>query len=149
MPEKTKTSRPRMRRQDDRPDPEESLSPETSESVAATADELSFQRNSVSRKLMRELRRGKLAVQAELDLHGYTRADAHTELQDFIDECTDRNLRCVRVVHGKGLGSGPDGPVLKGAVNGWLRRWNEVRAFCPARTQDGGTGALYVLLRSR
>lgn len=112
------------------------------------SEEHSFARGFVGRRTMRELRRGKLAVQAELDLHGLTREQARLELQDFLEACATRRLRCVRVVHGKGLGSGPNGPVLKTAVNRWLRRWDDVAAFCPARQCDGGAGALYVLLRN-
>jgi len=149
QPETGKPAKARFRQSDEQAVLREAMSDESLEREPDFTDELSFQRSSVNRKLMRELRRGKLAMQAELDLHGYARAAARAELQDFIYECTDRGLRCVRIVHGKGLGSGPDGPVLKVAVNRWLRRWDDVLAFCPARNQHGGTGALYVLLRSR
>lgn len=124
------------------------------ESIAAPADlaefetgeELVFQRPGVSRKAMRQLRRGKYALQAETDLHGMTADEARAELRAFIKDCHARGLTCVRVVHGKGLGSGPKGPVLKAGVNRWLSRWQEVAAFCSARPADGGTGAVYVLL---
>ena len=68
-------------------------------------------------------------------------------MRQFIDESVGRGHTCVRVVHGKGLGSGERGPVLKSKVNGWLRRWHEVLAFVSTRQGHGGTGAVYVLLR--
>lgn len=113
-----------------------------------TGEELSYRGSGVTLSRMRELRRGKLAVQAHIDLHGLTRTEAKQQLLLFVRECSARRQRCVRVVHGKGLGSGSRGPVLKAAVNTWLRDWHEVLAFCSARPVDGGTGAIYVLLRS-
>jgi DNA-nicking Smr family endonuclease len=110
------------------------------------SDELVYQRGNVTRRVMRDLRRGKFAVQEELDLHGLTRQEARDALQGFIEHCIRRRLRCVRIVHGKGRRSGPAGPVLKQAVNRWLRRWDAIHAFCPARDCDGGSGAVYVLL---
>lgn len=110
------------------------------------SDELLYQRGNVTRRVMRELRRGKYAVQDELDLHGLTREEARAALQNFIEHCVRRRLRCVRIVHGKGRRSGPGGPVLKQAVNRWLRNWDAIHAFCPARDCDGGSGAVYVLL---
>jgi DNA-nicking Smr family endonuclease len=109
-------------------------------------DELEFHRPHVTRKVRRQLRRGNYSIQAEIDLHGMTLFEARDALRAFIVECCDLRLGCVRVVHGKGLGSGHKGPVLKAGVNRWLRRWNEVVAFCSARPPDGGTGAVYVLL---
>jgi len=111
-----------------------------------TGEELVFRRPHVGRKIMRQLRRGNYAIQEEIDLHGLTADEAHAELHDFIKGCSAAGLRCVRVVHGKGLGSGHKGPVLKAGVNRWLIRWQEVIAFCSAQPRDGGTGAVYVLL---
>jgi len=96
---------------------------------------------------MKELRRGKLPPQDYIDLHGLTSHAAHEILRDFILSSHRRGLRCVRVVHGKGISSGAKGPVLKAGVNAWLRHWDEVKAFCSAQDRDGGTGAVYVLLR--
>lgn len=126
---------------------EESLAESPDSAALETGDELIFQRPMVSRKAMRQLRRGKYALQAEIDLHGLTAAEARAELHGFIKDCFARGLKCVRVVHGKGLGSGVRGPVLKIGVNNWLSQWQEVAAFCSAQRVDGGTGALYVLLR--
>ena len=111
------------------------------------ADSLRFQRPSVGRTTMRMLSRGSYAIQAEIDLHGMTVAEAKPRLATFIERCAKNNKLCVRVVHGKGLGSGDRGPVLKKAVDRWLRQWDVVLAFVSARQVDGGTGAIYVLLR--
>lgn len=108
---------------------------------------LRFHRASVGRRTMRKLARGGYSVQAELDLHGMTLAEAKPRLSDFIDYSVLQGNLCVRIVHGKGLGSGNRGPVLKNAVNRWLRKWDSVLAFVSTRQVDGGTGAIYVLLQ--
>ncbi len=86
-------------------------------------------------------------MQDEIDLHGMTVAEAKPKLQEFIEACARGGRLCVRVVHGKGLGSGHRGPVLKQKVNRWLRQWDPVLAFVSTRQIDGGTGAIYVLLK--
>jgi DNA-nicking Smr family endonuclease len=91
---------------------------------------------------------GESLVQAEIDLHGMTVTEAKPRLADFIESCARDGKLCVRIVHGKGLGSGQRGPVLKQKVNRWLRQWDAVVAFVSTRQVDGGTGALYVLLQS-
>ncbi|MCH7537381.1 MAG: Smr/MutS family protein [Proteobacteria bacterium] len=108
---------------------------------------LRFQRQHVGRRTMRKLARGGYSVQDEIDLHGMTLAEAKPRLADFIDYSATQGKLCVRVVHGKGLGSGERGPVLKNAVNRWLRNWDSVLAFASTRQVDGGTGAVYVLLQ--
>ena len=116
---------------------------------AVTADgALSFQRGGVRTQIMRRLRRGLYPIDAELDLHGLTQTAARNELADFVECSRDAGCRCVKVIHGKGYRSGTRGPVLKTAVNLWLRRHLDVMAFVSARAIDGGAGALYVLLRS-
>ncbi|MCC5794379.1 MAG: Smr/MutS family protein [Chromatiales bacterium] len=110
-------------------------------------DELSFARPQVAYETLRKLRRGRFAVRAEMDLHGMTSGEARAALREFIDECIDERHFCVRVIHGKGLRSGQRGPVLKSSVNRWLRQWDEVLAFCSAPARDGGTGAIYLLIR--
>jgi len=109
---------------------------------------LSFQRAGVRIQEMRKLRRGLFPTQDELDLHGFTQADARDRLADFIVASRDQGLRCVRIIHGKGYRSGSRGAVLKTAVDSWLRRHPDVLAFVSAKAIDGGTGALYVLLRA-
>ena len=109
---------------------------------------LSFQRAGVRTQVGRRLRRGLYPVEAELDLHGLAQAAARLQLSEFIERSRDAGLRCVRIVHGKGYRSGARGPVLKAAVNLWLRRHLDVMAFVSARPIDGGAGAVYVLLRA-
>ena len=94
----------------------------------------------------RRLRRGQIAIEAEIDLHGLTRHAAHDALREFLRDCVRRDLRCVRVIHGKGLRSGPGGPVLKHVAEHWLQHVENVLAYVAARPADGGGGAVYVLL---
>lgn len=125
----------------------ESLEGDPVSGEAEAGDYLQFRHASVSRAMIRRLARGRFSRQAELDLHGLTTAEAREELGRFIAECVDRGLTCVRVIHGKGRGSGQAGPVLKRLADQWLRRCRAVLAFVTARPVDGGSGALYVLLR--
>jgi len=126
----------------------ESLEDDFDTMERSNADSMRFSRPSVGRRTMRKLSRGRFSVQAEIDLHGMTVAEAKPRLSDFIDNCARQGLLCVRIVHGKGLGSGQRGPVLKNSVYHWLRKWNPVLAFVSARQVDGGTGAVYVLLQA-
>ena len=112
-----------------------------------TGEELLFKRPGVQDRVFKKLRRGQYSRQAELDLHGYTVAEAKEALIRFFHECRLYNLTCVRIVHGKGKQSPGKEPVLKGKVNHWLRQKDEVLAFCSAQKIDGGTGAIYVLLK--
>jgi len=112
-----------------------------------TGEELLFARPDITRKVMRQLRRGQYAIQDEIDLHGMTLDEARPALHAFIQAAIVHRAHCVRVIHGKGLGSGPRGPVLKNGVNRWLRRWDSIAAFCSAQPQHGGTGAAYVLIK--
>ncbi|GMV68979.1 MAG: hypothetical protein AMXMBFR76_14180 [Pseudomonadota bacterium] len=112
-----------------------------------TGEELRYLRPGATEHLLRRLRRGRYAIQAELDLHGLTQPQAHEALNAFLRECRQRDLRCVRIVHGKGRGSPQGRGVLKAAVNRWLVRCDQVLAFCSAPPADGGTGAVYVALR--
>jgi len=114
----------------------------------AAADALAFQRAGVQNQVIRRLRRGLIPIEAELDLHGLTQAAARDQLAEFLEVSHALGRRCVRIIHGKGYRSGARGPVLKIAVDTWLRRNLAVIAFTSARTIDGGTGAVYVLLRA-
>jgi DNA-nicking Smr family endonuclease len=114
----------------------------------AGADALVFQRPGVRTQVVRRLRRGLVPVEAELDLHGLSQAAARDQLADFLALSHDAGWRCVRIIHGKGVRSGARGPILKVAVDSWLRRHLNVMAFTSARAIDGGTGAVYVLLRA-
>ena len=136
----------RFRREDERSVLEESLQSDVDEIETGAGESLRFHRASVGKRTMRKLARGNYAVQGEIDLHGLTVPEAKSALREFIKESGYRGHTCVRVVHGKGLGSGQRGPILKTKVNNWLRRWNEVLAFVSTRQVHGGTGAIYVLL---
>lgn len=111
-----------------------------------SGEELMYGREGLHRGILRRLRRGHYSLAAELDLHGMTVPVARQALQQFLLECRRRNLRCVRIIHGKGRRSSNEGPVLKPKVDLWLRQRDDVLAFCSARPTDGGTGAVYVLL---
>lgn len=121
-------------------------------SANAAADEitgegiLSFHRAGVRDQVVRRLRRGLYPIDDELDLHGLNQTAARDRLADFLARSRGSS-RCVRIIHGKGYRSGARGPVLKAAVNLWLRRHLDVMAFVSARAIDGGAGAVYVLLR--
>ncbi|KQR89906.1 DNA mismatch repair protein MutS [Burkholderia sp. Leaf177] len=117
------------------------------ESLLDSDDSLSYCRHGVREEVVRKLRRGAWIVQAQLDLHGMRREEAREALSEFIREAVKRGLRCLRVIHGKGLGSIGREPVLKGKVRAWLVQKEEVIAFCQARPHDGGAGAVLVLLQ--
>jgi DNA-nicking Smr family endonuclease len=117
------------------------------ESLLDTDDALSFRRRGVGIDVVRKLRRGVWVIQGELDLHGLRRDEARERLAAFLRDAAKNAKRCVRVVHGKGLGSPGREPVLKGKVKSWLMQRSEVLAFTHARPADGGHGALIVLLR--
>jgi DNA-nicking Smr family endonuclease len=116
--------------------------------AVAGGDALSFQRPGVRTQVVRRLRRGLIPVEDELDLHGLNQSAARDRLAHFIAASRDAGCRCVRIIHGKGYRSGARGPILKVAVNLWLRRHLDVMAFTSAKAIDGGTGAVYVLLRA-
>jgi DNA-nicking Smr family endonuclease len=121
--------------------------PVSSDQFLETGEELSFLRDGLGRDVLRKLRRGHWIVQDFVDLHGLNRAQAHARLVEFLADCLKRGLRCVRIVHGKGLGSPKREPVLKGKVRQWLAQRDDVLAFCQAPPNQGGSGALLVLLR--
>ncbi|HEY3654521.1 MAG TPA: Smr/MutS family protein [Steroidobacteraceae bacterium] len=112
------------------------------------ADNLSFQRAGVRTQVVRRLRRGLIPIEDELDLHGLSQSAARDQLAQFLAYSRAAGRRCVRIIHGKGYRSGARGPVLKIAVDLWLRHHLDVMAFTSAKTIDGGTGAVYVLLRA-
>jgi DNA-nicking Smr family endonuclease len=112
-----------------------------------TDDQLSFRRPGIGVEVTRRLRAGHWSIQRQLDLHGLRVDEAREALGQFIRNAHKQGLRCVRVVHGKGLGSPGKSPVLKGRVQRWLVQKHEVLAFVQARPVDGGAGALLVLLQ--
>ena len=114
-----------------------------------SGEELCYLRQGLSREVLRKLRRGHWVVQGDLDLHGMNRAQAAEQLALFLRACSARRMRCVRVVHGKGLGSRNREPVLKHHLHKILPRRDDVLAFCQAPAPLGGSGALLILLRRR
>lgn len=112
-----------------------------------TGEELLYYRPGLQHTVMRKLRRGQYAIEAQLDLHGCTVAQARVQLDGFLRQMQASGKRVVRVIHGKGNSSAGKMPVIKGKVNVWLRQKDNVMAFCSAIPRDGGTGAVYVLLR--
>ena len=110
-------------------------------------DQLSFRRPGIGVDVTRKLRGGHWSIQRQLDLHGLRRDDAREALGEFIRLAHRTGLRCVRIIHGKGLGSPGKTPVLKGRVQAWLVQKKGVLAFVQARPMDGGAGALVVLLQ--
>src|SRR6185295_18704511 len=121
---------------------QESLYADVGDPELASGEELVFAREGIQKLVLRKLRRGQYRVQAEIDLHGLTVAEAKEELRSFLAHALEHHFRCVRVVHGKGLRSGHRGPVLKGAVGSVLRRVEAVAAYVSARQVHGGTGAV-------
>lgn len=112
-----------------------------------TDDQLSFRRPGVGVDVTRRLRAGHWSIQRQLDLHGLRQGEAREALAQFIRLARRTGLRCVRIIHGKGLGSPGKTPVLKGRVQAWLVQKREVLAFVQAKPADGGAGALVVLLQ--
>ena len=125
----------------------ESLGPPDPELDIQPGDSLHYRQAGVPETVLRRLRRGDYRIESEIDLHGLTVVEARAQLREFLRAAAARRLRCLRIVHGKGLRSGHRGPVLKIAVNGLLRRFALVLAFTSAAMRDGGTGATLVLLR--
>ena len=114
--------------------------------ITDTGDEISFRRAGVQDGVMRKLKSGEYRVEDTCDLHGLRAEEAKACLREFLAHALAHNLRCVRIIHGKGKNSGPRGPVIKTAVNMILRKTAPVLAFTSARRVDGGTGAINVLL---
>jgi DNA-nicking Smr family endonuclease len=140
---------PRQHLADEQAALQESLSDEFNVDTLLDTDEaLSYARAGIGGDVLRKLRRGHWVIQAQLDLHGMRRDEAREALAEFLRNAARRGLRCVRVIHGKGLGSVNREPVLKNKVRAWLVQKEEVIAFCQARAADGGSGALVVLLKA-
>jgi DNA-nicking Smr family endonuclease len=128
----------------------ESLSDDFSiETLLDTDAALSFARNGIGQDTLRKLRRGHWVIQSQLDLHGLRTDEAREALSEYLRSASRRGQRCVRIIHGKGLGSINKEPVLKNKVRNWLVQKEEVLAFCQAKASDGGSGALVVLLKAQ
>ncbi|MBK8284633.1 MAG: Smr/MutS family protein [Ahniella sp.] len=113
------------------------------------AEPLRYLKNGYSPKLLGKLGRGEFSVRDQIDLHHMTQAEARIVIKDFIDECIGADRLCVKIIHGKGMRSGEDGPVLKALSDRMLRQRGDVIAFRSARHNDGGSGAVIVLLKGR
>lgn len=140
-------ARARFREYDERQVLQDTLSNQYDPGDYETGEELWYARPGLQRRLLKRLRRGHFTLEAECDLHGLTVLQARQVLVEFLHHCRTKRLGCVRIIHGKGHGSHQRLPVLKTKMSGWLRQRDEVLAFCSARPFDGGTGALYVLLK--
>ncbi len=111
-----------------------------------TGEELNWLRPGLQKRVLMRLRRGHYTVRDELDLHHMNSEAAGKAIRDFLDEARERNINCIKIIHGKGLRSGPDGPKLRQLTGRILQRDARVLAFTGARPNDGGSGAVYVLL---
>lgn len=141
---------PEQRQADERAALADSLSDHIAWDIGLeTGEQLVYLRAGLSQQTLRKLRRGHWVIQAELDLHGHTTAEAREALIHFLNECQRHDARCVRIIHGKGLRSKNREPVLKAKVANWLMQRDEVLAFCQARQVDGGSGALIALLKAK
>lgn len=139
--------RPRQSEKDDQQVLEDMLSDHYYSAELQPGDVLTYMRSGVKRTTFRRLRSGRYRIDAECDLHGMRIEQARSSVAEFLAASINKGWRCVRIIHGKGLRSSNRGPVLKGLVNQWLQQRDEVLAFHSARPEDGGTGAVYVLLR--
>ena len=140
---------PKQRLRDEREALAESISaPLSADDSIDSGEELVFAREGISRQMLRRLRTGHWVVEDNLDLHGMNRFEAAASVAEFLRCSAQRRLRCVRIVHGKGLGSFNREPVLKGKLRSWLALRDEVLAFCQAPRVHGGSGAVLVLLRT-
>jgi len=141
---------PEQRQRDERAALAESLeAPLSVDDALDSGEELAYLRDGLSRQVLRKLRRGHWVVQAEIDLHGQTRVEAAASVALFLRDCVAAGKRCLRIVHGKGLGSRNREPILKAKLGKWLPRRAEVMAFCQAPASQGGSGALLVLLKTK
>ncbi|MDO8652686.1 MAG: Smr/MutS family protein [Undibacterium sp.] len=140
--------RPFQHQADERAALRESLSDEfDADSLIETDGDLSYTRQGIGIDVAKKLRKGQWVIQAELDLHGMRRDQARDNLGEFLRKCARNGTRCVRIIHGKGLGSVNKEPVLKHKVRNWLIQKDEVLAYSQATAADGGAGALIVLLK--
>jgi DNA-nicking Smr family endonuclease len=110
-------------------------------------DSLSFIEPGLQNKVLKKLRRGYFGIDAEIDLHGLNSNEAKRQLLQFLHSCIEEGCRCVHIVHGKGYRSADNHPVLKNNLNLWLRQYKGVQAFCSASPENGGNGAVFVLLQ--
>jgi len=124
------------------------LSDERQSSNIGGEEFIFFARDGVQLKTQKQLRQGKVIIEDHLDLHGLTISEARQTLLEFINYAQKQQIRCIRLVHGKGYRSDNQQPALKNKVNNWLRQHPDILAFSSALARDGGAGALYIILKS-
>ena len=146
-PRRAVSTRPRFRDQDEAEVLQDLLSDQFEPFELETGEELIYIRPGLQQRTLKKLRRGLFVVNGELDLHGMTVTIARQAVAEFLHECKRRHVQCARIIHGKGRGSRHRGPVLKQKIGYWLQQREEVLGYCSARGCDGGTGAVYVLLK--
>lgn len=140
---------PRQSSEDDKAALRETMeAPLSFEDRLDMGEEAAFIRPGLPKRVLVDLRRGRWVLQGELDLHGLTREEAREALARFLAASLSRGRRCVRIIHGKGLGSPGKLSILKQLSRGWLAQREEILAFCQAGAHQGGSGALTVLLRA-
>jgi len=110
-------------------------------------DSISFLAPGLQKNVLKKMRKGYYGLDGSIDLHGLTSREAKYQLSRFLHFSIEDGCRCVHIIHGKGYRSSNDQPVLKNDINIWLRQHNEVQAFCSTPQKDGGTGAVFVLLK--
>lgn len=125
----------------------EKQKPKSHPRTVASDQIIEFARSGIQHKIQRRLYQGLFAIDAKIDLHNMTVAEADSALEKFLENSINKQARCVLVIHGKGYRGSREAPKLKNNVNSWLRQWVQVQAFCSAKPKDGGAGALYVLLK--
>ncbi len=144
------TPRPRQRELDEASAIDEALhGPFEIDDLVAIGEGDAYLRPGLSRTVLRDLRRGRWAIQDHIDLHGLNRHDAHQAVGRFVADAAAGGKRCLRIVHGRGHGSPGREGILRHLVRGWLSRSKHVLAFCHAPACDGGEGALWVLLKGQ
>ncbi|NID15176.1 Smr/MutS family protein [Luteibacter yeojuensis] len=148
LPEKPRPApHPHMREADEAAVPADAMLFDYDPADLEVGEELSYLRDGYPPRLLKQLKRGQFSIQAEVDLHQMNAAAAQLTISEFLAECRHDGIRCVRIIHGKGLRSKAGGPVLKGLTDRLLRRRDDVVAFASARPMQGGTGAVIVLLK--
>ena len=143
------SAQPRQSQQDERAVIDDMFSDAWLEEELQPGDFIEYSQGGLQHKVMKKLRQGKFRRDAEIDLHGLTTEQARQALSRFLSDAAEYNWRCVRVIHGKGLRSDRNSPVIKSRLNTWLRQRRQILAFCSTPPEDGGTGAVYVLLKKQ
>ncbi|MFW5926682.1 MAG: Smr/MutS family protein [Wenzhouxiangella sp.] len=140
---------PLRRQSDEREVLEELANAPIDFSTAETGEEISFLSPGLQKRVLTRLRRGHWRIQDEIDLHHMNLEAARATIREFLDHAEREGFSCVKIIHGKGLRSGPEGPQLKRLTASLLSRHSRVAAFASAPPHDGGTGAVYILLKAR